>query len=54
MCKTCFEIDQRIFRARALAGEGFDSVTVERIKQFIADLQRSKAALECGASPARP
>ena len=52
MCEQCQQIDEKLQRARKFAMAGLDSLTVERINQLIADLQRAKDAIQCTARTA--
>jgi hypothetical protein len=47
MCKQCDELDDKIARYRGFLIQPFDSVTIERIKGLILELQKRKAALNC-------
>jgi hypothetical protein len=48
MCQTCNKFDDAISRYRELLKQRFDSLTEERIKAAIVDLEQRKAALHGG------
>jgi len=43
MCSQCDELDAKIKRYRELVREGFDHLTVDRIKGLITDLETKRA-----------
>jgi hypothetical protein len=45
MCEECEKLDKRIGRYRVLAGQIFDPLTAERIKDLIKELEQQKEAL---------
>jgi hypothetical protein len=45
MCKQCNELDKKIARYAEFLRNGLDSVTSERIKEAIKEMERHKAAL---------
>jgi hypothetical protein len=48
MCQECDDLQRQITRYRALLSSGFDILTVERVKELVADLERRKEALHIG------
>ena len=45
MCEKCAELDERIDRYHRVASSISDQLTIDRIKDMIADLKAQKAAL---------
>jgi hypothetical protein len=45
MCDLCGQLDDKIERCRRLIGHGLDSLTVERIKGLIRELEQRKEAM---------
>lgn len=45
MCEKCVEIDKAIARYQRILLSIFDQLTMDRIKESIADLKAKKAAL---------
>jgi hypothetical protein len=48
MCQECDDLQTQIMRYRALLSSGFDILTVERVNELVADLERRKEALHIG------
>jgi hypothetical protein len=52
MCSKCLELDQKIIHFRRfVAGHLFDTLTDERIRGLIEDLERQKEVLHLAHSP---
>jgi hypothetical protein len=45
MCDKCVELDEKIERYRRVSSSINDQLTIDRIKELIADLQAQKATL---------
>jgi hypothetical protein len=51
MCDQCEKLQEQIFHYRGFLKQKFDSLTEERIRELIADLERRKAAIHQGFAP---
>jgi hypothetical protein len=47
MCDKCQQLEAKIQHYRTIANQAFDSLTVERMKEFIRELERRKEAMHC-------
>ena len=47
MCDKCQQLETKIQHYRMIATQAFDSLTVERMKEFIRELERRKEATHC-------
>jgi hypothetical protein len=45
MCDKCQQLETKIQHYRWIAAQPFDSLTAERIKEFIRELERRKEAM---------
>jgi hypothetical protein len=46
MCNECIELDKVISQHLRMLRQGFDPLTIERINEAVADMERQKAALQ--------
>jgi hypothetical protein len=54
MCKQCDECEKKISHYRGFLIQPFDSLTIERIKALILDLEKRKAALHYESAMSGP
>jgi hypothetical protein len=45
MCEKCIELDDKMERYRRIASRIYDQLTLDRIKELIAELESEKAQL---------
>jgi hypothetical protein len=50
MCEKCVELEKVISQHLRMLRQGFDPLTIERINEAVADMERQKETLHCGAA----
>ena len=50
MCNECVQLDKVISQHLRMLRQGFDPLTIDRINEAVADMERQKETLHCGAA----